>query len=119
MSGINKVNGKSITGLEHIKQSIADILTTPLGSRVMRRTYGSAAADLIDQPLNPATLLQLYSASVIAIAEWEPRVRLERITRVLDTHSPGRIEIHIDFTRLDTGSPEAVNLSLSLPSTTN
>ncbi|HIH7570978.1 TPA: GPW/gp25 family protein, partial [Yersinia enterocolitica] len=39
--GMNRHAGQTITDADHISQSIADILITPVGSRVMRRTYGS------------------------------------------------------------------------------
>ncbi|MDE4029516.1 GPW/gp25 family protein, partial [Glaesserella parasuis] len=39
---MNRNTGLTISDeSEHIKQSIADILLTAKGSRVMRRTYGS------------------------------------------------------------------------------
>ncbi|KPN28874.1 baseplate wedge subunit [Halolamina pelagica] len=41
MPGVDRTNGQRLEGLAHIRQSVADILTTPLGSRVMRRDYGS------------------------------------------------------------------------------
>lgn len=41
MRGMNSETGKTISGIEHLKQSIVDILTTPVGTRVMRRDYGS------------------------------------------------------------------------------
>ena len=50
--GMNVLNGRSLTGLDHLKQSIADILNTPIGSRVMRRDYGSKLFSLIDAPLH-------------------------------------------------------------------
>ena len=40
-SGMNAGSGHAITDNEHIAQSIGDILLTPIGSRVMRRAYGS------------------------------------------------------------------------------
>ena len=61
MNGMS-TSGKPISGLDHLRQSIADILTTPIGSRVMRRDYGSLLPGLIDQPQNNATTLRLYSA---------------------------------------------------------
>ncbi len=39
MRGMNANTGKELEGIEHLKQSIIDILTTPIGSRVMRRDY--------------------------------------------------------------------------------
>lgn len=39
--GMNASNGRAITDDEHISQSVRDILLTPVGSRLMRRSYGS------------------------------------------------------------------------------
>lgn len=63
----------------HIQQSIADIITTPVGTRVMRRDYGSVLPELIDQPLNEKTILRLYAATAIAIMRWEPRFSLTAV----------------------------------------
>lgn len=76
MTGMNARNGCSLSGLAHIRQSLADILTTPIGSRVMRRHYGSEFPELIDQPLNGATTLRIYAATAHAIMQWEPRIQL-------------------------------------------
>ena len=76
---MNRDTGRSISGAAHLRQSIADILTTPLGSRVMRRDYGSLLPGLIDQPFNDATRLRACAAVVMALMRWEPRVRLSRI----------------------------------------
>ncbi|MET1433167.1 GPW/gp25 family protein, partial [Yersinia enterocolitica] len=73
--GMNRHAGQTITDSDHISQSIADILITPVGSRVMRRTYGSLLSELIDQPQNPALRLQIMAASYSAILRWEPRVK--------------------------------------------
>ena len=37
---------------DQIRQSIQDILTTPIGSRIMRRNYGSLLPQLIDARCN-------------------------------------------------------------------
>ncbi|WP_292065983.1 GPW/gp25 family protein [Brevundimonas sp. UBA7664] len=79
MRGMQAGTGKPISGLDHLIQSIADILTTPLGSRVMRRDYGSALPDLIDQPMNGATRMRLFGAVATALQRWEPRIRLTRV----------------------------------------
>ncbi|MGV6379234.1 GPW/gp25 family protein, partial [Escherichia coli] len=42
----------NLNDMEHLKQSVRDILITPLASRVMRREYGSLVPDLIDEPMN-------------------------------------------------------------------
>lgn len=47
---MNRETGGAISTVEHIGQSISDILTTRLGTRVMRREYGSLLPDLVDHP---------------------------------------------------------------------
>lgn len=59
MSYMSARNGRALSRLAHIMQSLTDILTTPIGSRVMRRGYGSAVPELIDQPWNGATVLRI------------------------------------------------------------
>ena len=76
MLGMNAATGRPLSGLAHIRQSIADILTTPIGSRLMRRRYGSEVPELMDQPLNNATVLRIYAATAYAIRLWEPRISL-------------------------------------------
>lgn len=78
MSGMNATTGRKLDDVDHIRQSIKDILTTRIGSRVMRRDYGSLLPELIDHPANPANLLRLQAASIMAILRWEPRVRITR-----------------------------------------
>jgi len=46
--GMNSQTGLSISEADHIRQSVRDILVTPVGSRVMRREYGSLLSALID-----------------------------------------------------------------------
>ena len=79
-AGMNRTSGVRIEDLEaHVKQSIADIVTTPIGSRVMRRDYGSLIPALIDQPLDRSTVLRLYAATAASIMRWEPRLKISRI----------------------------------------
>ena len=55
---MNRFTGEKITSeTEHIKQSIADILLTPM---------------------NHALLLQLAASAVMALHKWEPRVTISQ-----------------------------------------
>ena len=76
MAGMNSATGRAMSTLAHIRQSITDILTTTIGSRLMRRRYGSEVPELMDQPLNSATVLRIYAATAYAIRLWEPRISL-------------------------------------------
>lgn len=79
MQGMNRNTGQSLSGIDHLRQSIIDILTTPVGSRVMRRDYGSRLYELVDAPMNRATLVDIYAATAEALLQWEPRLVLKRV----------------------------------------
>jgi len=79
MTGMNAVTGKHLDGLDHLRQSISDILRTPLGTRVMRREYGSGLFEMIDRPVNRTWLVQAYAAVVAALDKWEPRFKLKKV----------------------------------------
>ncbi|PPD36017.1 MAG: phage baseplate protein [Methylomonas sp.] len=92
MTGINNTTGKALDGIEHLKQSIRDILRTPIGTRVMRRDYGSRLFDLIDAPMNSQTIIDIVAATADALDRWEPRLLLERV--ILNSGSDsGRINL--------------------------
>lgn len=76
MKGMNATTGELIEDCAHVAQSVADILTTPIGTRVQRRDYGSLLPELLDQPYNQATRLRLFGAAATALMRWEPRLQI-------------------------------------------
>lgn len=100
MIGMDRITGTALGGNDHLRQSIADILGTPLGTRVMRRDYGSMVPDLIDQPANPLTRQLVFAATAVAIARWEPRIRLRRVGVSTD-NSAGKMAVDIHGERVD------------------
>lgn len=107
---MSRTTGKSIQLDEHIRQSIENILFTPIGSRVMRRNFGSLIFKLLDQPFNDAVCLQVMAASATAIMTWEPRVNLKNV--VFTQVSNGKFSIELTTQLL--GSNESMNLSIPL-----
>lgn len=93
MIGMDRSTGLRLGGDAHLAQSIADILTTPIGSRVMRRDYGSRIPDLIDAPMNGETVVQIYAAAAEALAKWEPRLKLLRMT--VEEAEAGRLTLGV------------------------
>jgi phage baseplate assembly protein W len=89
MSGLNRDMGTRMSADAHLAQSIADILSTPLGTRLMRRDYGSELPRLIDAPINGETAVDLFIATAEAIERWEPRYRLRRVE--IDGATAGRM----------------------------
>ncbi|MCP9660857.1 GPW/gp25 family protein [Escherichia fergusonii] len=82
MQGMSRTTGKPLSGTEHIAQSIIDILTTPLNTRVMLPEYGCNLFDLIDNPSDPALGMRIIMATAGALAKWEPRIEIESVNVV-------------------------------------
>ncbi|MGL9688737.1 MAG: GPW/gp25 family protein [Wolbachia sp.] len=101
MRGMSATSGKELEGLDHLKQSIIDILTTPIGSRVMRRDYGSRLFKLVDRPITRDFTLEIYAATAEALGKWEKRFKLEKvkITEVKE----GKVTISLDGMYLSNG----------------
>ncbi|WP_341823033.1 GPW/gp25 family protein [Wolbachia endosymbiont (group A) of Clivina fossor] len=79
MRGMDVNTGKELEGIEHLKQSIVNILTTPINSRIMRRSYGSRLLELVDRPINRDFTLEIYAATAEALQKWEKRFKLEKV----------------------------------------
>lgn len=107
---MSRQNGSALSEIEHIKQSLADIGTTPIGSRVMRREYGTLLADLIDQPISEALYLKIYSTLYTAYVRFEDRIDISQLT-VVDMKKGQLILDIIGF--LKTNGDE-INLSIPL-----
>lgn len=105
--GLSRATARLIDPDAHLAQSIADVLFTPLGSRVMRRAYGSAIPDLIDAPINGDTLIDVYAAAAEALDRWEPRIRLTRVALV-EADETGRAGIALDFEHRATGTADSL-----------
>lgn len=94
---MNKHTGSPLTDENaHIRQSVADILLTPIGTRIMRRGYGSQLFELIDQPASAALALQIAAASVIALKKWEQRVEVTRFKVHFDPEKPSQITADLE-----------------------
>lgn len=107
--GMSRDNGRTITDADHIRQSISDILRTPVGSRVMRRDYGSLLSSLIDMPQNDALNLQLMCACYMALLKWEPRVTITSLT--IERQFTGQMLVDLTGEIKDGGD----TLSLTIP----
>lgn len=92
-SGLSRASFAAIEDSEHLSQSILDILTTPVGSRVMRREYGSDLPFLLDAPMNGETVVDVFAATADALDRWEPRLRLQRVELV--SAAPGAMVLQL------------------------
>lgn len=79
MRGVSRTTGKALDGIAHLRQSIEDIFTTRIGTRVMRRDYGSDIPNLVDRPANENLTVDFYVAIAEALDRWEPRLQLQQV----------------------------------------
>ncbi|KAF1003635.1 MAG: hypothetical protein GAK36_00212 [Pseudomonas sp.] len=101
MLGMNRRSGVPLDGLGHLKQSIEDILGTPLGSRCMRPEYGSRLRRLVDLPVTEGWKSAVQAEVARSLGRWEPRISLQSV-QVLAV-SGGRISLQLRGRYLDDG----------------
>jgi len=101
MRGTDATTGKEISGKDHLRQSVRDILTTPIGSRALRREYGSQLYELIDAPLNRSTVMDLIAATADALQRWEPRFKLTSVQ--VASSRPGAVTLDLTGVYLPDG----------------
>lgn len=79
MIGMDRHTGQPISGIEHLRQCIGDILGTPLGGRRMKPEYGSKLRRYVDLPVNAGWKSMVQAEVSRALGRWEPRLKLERV----------------------------------------
>ena len=105
-AGMDSKTGKAIDGLAHLRQSVVMILTTPIGSRVMRRDFGSRLYELLDRNITQSLKMQIYAAVVEALQKWEPRLKINRVTvDPINADDANKINLSIDGIYLPDGRP--------------
>ncbi len=76
---MSRNSGQNISRMEHLSQSVGDILSTFKTSRLMLRDYGSDIPLKIDAPTNEGNLIDIYAAVINAIDLWEPRLSVLKV----------------------------------------
>lgn len=79
MIGMDRRTGKPLSGLDHLRQSIEDILATPVGSRRMRPEYGSQIRRFVDLPVNGGWKSAVQAEVARSLGRWESRLKLEQV----------------------------------------
>lgn len=113
LTGMDRTTGATLSGDTHLAQSIADIITTPIGTRTMRRDYGCLLPELLDRPFNAATRLLCTMAIAIAIARWEPRVTVRRV-QLEGEPATGQATVTITAQRTDSAATSLARLTIPL-----
>lgn len=67
---ISNQTGQPIDNDANLRQSIIDVLITPIGSRLMRRDYGCGISELIDAPANNNLIALMKAHIAKALKRW-------------------------------------------------
>lgn len=81
-TGVDARTGKVLRGRAHLDQSIAKIVTTAIGERVMRLDFGCGLVRQIGRNIHAAFLLHLYGDLIAAVHRWEPEARIKHVRLV-------------------------------------
>lgn len=110
MAGLNAKIGEWIGDFDHLVQSVNKILTTRVGTRVMRREFGSDVPSLLDAPGNEMTIVDTTMAVAIALDRWEPRFELQYVN--LSGGSAGIFEFDVNGIYRANAAPVTIPVQL-------
>lgn len=85
----------TIAGYELINQSIADILATPVGTRLFNEGYGSRLNEIQFEPNDEVLDGMLRMLIEEAIRKWETRTKFSDLVLSRDPSEPGSVMCEI------------------------
>jgi len=77
--GVNRKTFEVIDNLSSTLQSVEVILSTRIGSRVMRREFGGGAVELLGRAVTPKLFNAFRQLVATSIDEYEPRLLVRQI----------------------------------------
>jgi uncharacterized protein len=86
-----------VSEVQDIEQSLALLLSTRPGERVMRPDYGCNLEDMLFEPVNTSLLTYIKDIISKAVLYYEPRVNLREIIIRTEAVAEGRVLIELDL----------------------
>jgi len=100
MIGIDRTTGLVIKDSAYLKDRIASCLSMRIGTHPMRRQKGSRIPELIDRPVNQATLFEMQVAAIEALSHPANGLTdLSLLRVVVDRVEAGRVHLTLVFTQ--------------------
>ena len=66
-----------VINMKAINNSIFNILSTPIGTRVFRPTFGTSLHKYVNDPMDTQTALLIKASVAAALDKWEPRIKID------------------------------------------
>jgi len=99
------------TDVESIKQSLKTLLYTNFGERPFRPYMSGGLTDLLFEPLDQITTLELEKSIRTVISNWEPRVSIVSLS-VTENSDRNELEVSLKFDMVNTIAPQSINIIL-------
>ena len=93
-----------VSGAVDVQQSLAIILATRPGERVLSPTFGASLDEFIFEPLDFSNITLMEDRVRIALIRHEPRIEVNEVRVNEDNTLQGRILIEVDYTIRSTNS---------------
>ena len=109
--GVNPRGMIALTNAQsEIEQAISLILSTPVGTRVMRPNFGSRLHELIFAPNNSQTMAEARRYVEDALGMWEPRIQVKdvEVSRDPEDKDGARLLIQIHYEVKATHDPRSL-----------
>ena len=101
-------------GEENIRQSIRIILMTERQERLMQPEFGGGLDHFLFEPNTVATRYRIQEDIQKALAQWEPRIKVEQVQVEVDPDDQQAAIATITYKLVATQSTERVSLSVQL-----
>ena len=99
---------------ESVRQQIRVILTTRPGEQLMRPGFGAGLEDFVHEPNTITTRRRVRDAVSEALAEWEPRIAVDRVEVWEVEDRPGALRVEIGYRLRRTGAARQLGVVLEL-----
>ena len=94
----------TVAGAEDIEQSLAILLSTRRGERVMQDDFGCELSDFVFEEITDGLIGRVHGVIENAILQHEPRIELNGVEVSASDDIPGLLLIAIDYTVRATNS---------------
>ena len=90
-------NVSLVSDTEDIRQSLAILLSTVPGERVMQPTFGCGLKKLVFESFNESTVTEIIDVVKRAILFFETRIKVENIEVEAEDYYEGLLKINIEY----------------------
>lgn len=111
---VNPFSGdiQTLKDVDAIKQSIKNLLFTQLGEKPFDPEFGGDLGDLLFEPLDEITKLELTDAITRTIVQYEPRIRIVSLV-VSNLDNQNALNVELTFNLVNFATPQRINILLT------